>query len=71
MTDSTVVYTDLTDSTEAGNFLGTKILEELDGHSPDALIVFASSRHDYSKLLEAVKAACRPKAMIFGGRVYE
>jgi hypothetical protein len=64
MTDSTVVYTDLIDSTEAGNLLGTKILEELDGHSPDALIVFASSRHDYSKLLEAVKAACRPKVMI-------
>jgi hypothetical protein len=64
MTDSTVVYTDLIDSTKAGQLLGTKILEELEGHSPDALIVFASSRHDYSKLLEAVNAACRPKVMI-------
>jgi hypothetical protein len=64
MTDSTVVYTDLSDSTEAGNFLGTKILEDLNGHAPDALIVFASSRHDYSRLLDALKAACRPKVMV-------
>jgi hypothetical protein len=64
MTDSTVVYTDLSDSRGAGNFLGAKVLEDLDGHSPDALIVFASSRHDYSQLLQAIKAACSPKLMV-------
>jgi hypothetical protein len=64
MTDSTVVYTDLSESLKAGNFLGTKILEDFDGHSPDALIVFASSKHDYSQLLEAIKAACSPKVMV-------
>lgn len=64
MTDSTVVYTDLSDSREAGNFLGAKILEDLEGHSPDALIVFASSMHDYSQLLLAIEAACSPKVMV-------
>jgi hypothetical protein len=64
MTDSSVVYTDLSDSKEAGNFLGAKVLEDFDGHSPDALIVFASARHDYSQMLEAIKATCSPKLMI-------
>jgi hypothetical protein len=64
MTDSTVVYTDLIDSREAGNFLGAKIIEEFAGHAPDALIVFASSRHDYSQLLRAIKEACHPKVMV-------
>ncbi len=64
MTDSTVVYTDLFDSKEAGNFLGTKILEDFEGHSPDALIVFAASRHDYAQLLQAIKSACSPKVMV-------
>jgi hypothetical protein len=64
MTDSTVVYTDLTDSEEAGSFLGSKIIDAFEGRSPDALIVFASSRHDYSKLLGAIKAACHPKVMV-------
>ncbi|HEV7844354.1 MAG TPA: FIST N-terminal domain-containing protein, partial [Pyrinomonadaceae bacterium] len=64
MTDSTVVYTDLPDSKEAGEFLGTKITEDFEGRSPDALIVFASSRHDYAELLQAIKAACRPKILV-------
>jgi hypothetical protein len=64
MTDSTVVYTDLSDSKEAGNFLGTKILEDLEGQSPDALIVFAASRHNYTQLLQAIKTACNPKVMV-------
>jgi hypothetical protein len=64
MTDSTVAYTALDDSEEAGRFLGAKIREEFGGHSPDALIVFASSRHDYARLLDAIKAACSPKVMI-------
>lgn len=64
MTDSTVVYTDLSESLEAGNFLGAKVLADFAGQSPDALIVFASSRHDYSQLLRAIKEACHPKVMI-------
>ncbi|MFN2456113.1 MAG: FIST signal transduction protein [Pyrinomonadaceae bacterium] len=64
MTDSTVVYTDLADSKEAGDFLGAKITKDFGGNSPDALIVFASSRHDYTRLLRAIKAACRPKVMV-------
>jgi hypothetical protein len=64
MTDSTVVYTDLLESKEAGNFLGQQIMKDFEGHSPDALVVFASSRHDYSQLLNALKAACNPKVMV-------
>lgn len=64
MTDSTVVYTDLSGSKDAGEFLGSKIIEDFEGRPPDAVVVFASSRHDYSQLLQAIKAACRPKVMV-------
>ncbi len=64
MTESAVVYTNLPDSVEAGTFLGTSILEELGGEVPDALIVFSSAKYDYSQLLAAVKAACRPKIIV-------
>lgn len=64
MTDSTVVYTDISDSTEAGKFLGAKVAEDFEGRSPDALVVFASSRHDYPQLLGAIKSSCRPKVLV-------
>ncbi|MGQ0763319.1 MAG: FIST signal transduction protein [Acidobacteriota bacterium] len=64
MTESAVVYTSLSDSVEAGAFIGGKILEDLGGNTPDALIVFASSRYVYPKLLEAIKASCGPKIIV-------
>ncbi len=64
MTDSTVVYTDISDSTGAGDFLGAKVVEDFEGRSPDALVVFASSRHDYTQLLRAIKSSCRPKVLV-------
>jgi hypothetical protein len=64
MTDSAVVYTSLSDSGEAGAFLGGKISEEFGGQAPDAIIVFSSPKYDYSQLLKAIKAACQPKIMV-------
>lgn len=64
MTNSTVVYTDLPESEEAGAFLGAKISEGFNGRSPDAVIVFASPKYNYSQLLKALKAACRPRLIV-------
>jgi hypothetical protein len=64
MTGSAVVQTKLSKSEEAGAFIGSQVLKELNGSPPDALILFASPRHDYAALLGAVDAACRPKAMV-------
>lgn len=60
MTKTAVVYTDIADSSEAGTFLGSEISKKLNGNLPDALIVFASSKHDYEQLLTALDSSCRP-----------
>jgi len=49
---------------EAGEELGTGILEQLGGASPDVVIVFASPDQDHRALLEAITAACRPGALV-------
>ena len=64
MTRSSVAFTAETDSGKAGTLLGKEIFAGLGGEAPDALIVFASSRHDYSALLKAIDAACHPKVMV-------
>jgi hypothetical protein len=64
MTRSTVAYTAESDSSKAGTLLGKEIFASLGGEPPDALIVFASSRHDYSALLKGINEACRPKALV-------
>ncbi len=64
MTDSTVVYTDLSDAESAGAFLGAQITAAFHGQVPDAVILFASPKYDYSKLLRAIDGACRPRNMV-------
>lgn len=64
MTASTVVFTRDTDSTAAGEELGTKLWEGLTNHEPDAVILFASAQHDYVPLLEAIHAKCRPGVLV-------
>lgn len=64
MLESATAFTDLADSRAAGSAIGTQLLEALRGEAPDALILFASSRYDYSELLQAVHVACQPKIMI-------
>jgi hypothetical protein len=49
---------------EAGEDLAAQIRTGLGGESPDAVLVFASSRNDYVPLLEALQAGCSPATMI-------
>ena len=64
MTKTSAAYTDRTDSIEAGRHLGEQIRQDLEGSAPDGVIVFASSRFEYEKLLEALSAACGPKILV-------
>jgi hypothetical protein len=64
MNKSTVAFTTEADSAKAGTLLGKEIFASLGGESPDVLIVFASSRHDYGVLLKALNEACSPKVTV-------
>ena len=64
MTDTAVVYSHETDSARAGKDLGDQIAEKLGDPKPGAVIVFASSKHDYHALLKALSAACSPTVMV-------
>jgi hypothetical protein len=64
MTRAAVVHTVETESVAAGADLGARINAELGGERPDALIVFASSRFDYTELLQALNARCQPATMV-------
>ncbi|HEX8172509.1 MAG TPA: FIST N-terminal domain-containing protein [Thermoanaerobaculia bacterium] len=64
MTDSAIVFTKETNSTAAGNELGTRLREGLMDQRPDAVILFASSQHDYVPLLQAIEKSCQPGVLI-------
>ncbi len=64
MTLSAVVNDASSDSVEAGSSLGKEIRAVFKGERPDAVIVFASPRHDFSALLKALQASCSPKILI-------
>lgn len=64
MTRSTTIHTTTPDSREAGLSIGQQVREEFAGERPDALIVFASSRHDHQVLLTAIQESCDPRAMV-------
>jgi hypothetical protein len=64
MTESTVAFTSEPDSAAAGTAIGASLRNGLAGHAPDAVILFASSRHDYESLLAAVQESCRPGVLI-------
>lgn len=64
MTSSITTYSNIPDSTKAGEQIGQRVRAALNGGSPDALIVFASSKHDYTRLLQAIDRTCAPKAMV-------
>ncbi len=64
MTESAVVFTHESESATAGRELGERLRAGLGGQSPDALILFASSRHDYAALLGAIHESCRPGVLV-------
>lgn len=63
-TTAITCHTNLSDSAQAGAALGTELRHGLSGQRPDAVIVFASARHDYGALLRAIAQACTPKVMV-------
>lgn len=64
MTESAVVFTQLSTGIEAGHELGNKITEKLGKKKPNVVILFASSVYHYSELIQAVKESCQPEIMI-------
>ncbi len=63
MTESTIVFTDETDSKAAGQDIGERLRRGLSG-TPDAVILFASSRHDYGALLRAIQDTAKPGVLV-------
>jgi hypothetical protein len=54
-----------TDSRSAGRQLGKEFVDAFNGETPDAIVLFASPKHDYSALLDALAEAARTE-MIAG-----
>ena len=65
MMKSVVAHTNAVVAAEAGRALASSVRDGLSGEHADVLIVFVSSRYDYSELLEALNAHCEP-ALIVG-----
>jgi hypothetical protein len=57
MTRTTIALTQETDSDRAGAELGQRLRHGFEGSAPDAIVVFASARHDYDALLHALSDA--------------
>src|SRR5690242_3204945 len=64
MTKSKTVHSRSQDSIEAGREIGSQIKEAFDGESPDAVILFASARHNFNQLLQSLHGSCEPKALV-------
>lgn len=64
MTESTVAFTKITDSLAAGRELGARLRDGLSDQAPDAVILFASSQHEYGPLLTAIHDSCRPAVLV-------
>jgi hypothetical protein len=62
MTETFAAYTGHVDSDEAGTDLGRQISAAV--ADPDAVIVFASSRFEYERLLTALNDACHPGVIV-------
>lgn len=61
---TSAIYTNRTDSEEAGRHLADQINQAFDNAAPDAAILFASSRFDYEKLLKSFSAGCSPAVLV-------
>jgi hypothetical protein len=63
VTEVAIVYTELPDSSKAGNELGAQILQSMP-EPPDAVVVFVSPAYEFAELLEALKETCHPKIIV-------
>lgn len=63
MTDVAIASTSFTDR-EAGEDLAAKIRAEMPGAPPDALMVFASPKNDYSALLQALAEGSKATTLV-------
>lgn len=64
MTESTATYSNLRKSERAGEETGRRIGQSYSEEQPGAVIVFASSRHEYGQLRRAIAPTCSPDAMV-------
>jgi hypothetical protein len=64
MTKSITVHSSEKESHLAGRQIGQQIRSGLDGNRASAVIVFASSRHDFVPLLAAIRDNCEAEALI-------
>lgn len=64
MTQTVAAYTTVTASDDAGEDLGRQVRDAFAPHPPDVVIVFASSRFDYERLLTGLNDACRPRVLV-------
>src|SRR5579883_2631123 len=64
MLHAITVRTNHENSIAAGAELGRSIRKRFNGQSPAVVIVFASPVYAYSSLLAALRAECRPNAVV-------
>jgi hypothetical protein len=64
LSESVVVHSDLPGSEEAGAALGSEICRSFQGAAPDVVILFASPKYEYERLLQAINAQCQPKVLV-------
>jgi hypothetical protein len=64
MTESAVALTRQIDSAKAGTDLGRQLAAGISSGPADVVIVFASSRHDFSALLKALKETSKAKLLM-------
>lgn len=64
MTKAAVLFTDRENSGEAGEHLGRQILEAFDDSPPDAVVLFASSCHEFAPLLTALERTSKPRRLV-------
>lgn len=70
MTTAAVFHNDASDSRLAGVKLARQIADDLGPH-PDAVIVFASAKHNGAALLEGFHTLCSPGALVGGSSAGE
>jgi hypothetical protein len=63
MLQSTIAYTDLLDSQQAGNALGHSITSHLDKPA-NVVIVFAAPNYQHETLLKALQESCHPEIIV-------